>query len=118
MKKDVIATVNGVPLDEVLCDEENAEIREHVRNERANLVKAIRPRRARSPRRLGMGHHGKSGQGYSVLLMRDLEPYVSDADLTDKGIADLFRIRLTEIRQVPALNHSSPGTEPHAEVSF
>ena len=98
MKTNAIATVNGVSLDKVLDEQKSAEIRNHMQEEQSKLGHNLGLRSTRSPRRIGLGRHGRSSKGYSVVLMENLEPYVSDDRRRDEDIAQRFGISLREVR--------------------
>ncbi len=96
--EEVIATINGVPLDVVLDEERSAEIEDHVRKEQLKLARGCGLRRCSTPRRFHVGRPGRPHRVYSVPLMRDLEPYLRDQGLRCDGIAELFGISLGELR--------------------
>jgi hypothetical protein len=95
---EVIATVNGVPLDVVLDEERSAEIERHLRQEQSSLARDCGLRRCPTPRSIQMGRRGRSGRAYSVRLMGELEPFLQDGSLPCDGIADLFEISPGELR--------------------
>jgi hypothetical protein len=94
---EVIATVNGVPLDVVLDEERSAEIKRHLRQEQSSHARECGLRRCSTPRSIHMGHPGRPARTYSVLLMGELEPYLRDESLPSDGIADLFGISPGEL---------------------
>jgi len=102
MKKETIATVNGVPLDVVLDEAKNVEIEVHLRQEQSKLAHDLGLRRTRTSRRSQMGHRGRSHRGYSVLLMNELEPFLRDDSLPFGGIAELFGMPTGELHAYQA----------------
>lgn len=64
----------------------------------AKLAGGLGLRRVRSNRRIGLGRHGRSGKGYSLVLMENLRSDLNEDSRQDEDIAHKRSIALKDLR--------------------
>ena len=77
--------------------EGRTDIRTHLRREQSRLAAQCGLRRAASPRR-ALGRPGRPRRAISLVLARELEPFLLDESLPLEGIADLFKLSVRVVR--------------------
>ena len=90
-------TINGIPLADAVQAEGRTDIRTHLRREQSRLAAQCGLRRAASPRR-ALGRPGRPRRAISLVLARELEPFLLDESLPLEGIADLFNLSVSVVR--------------------
>jgi hypothetical protein len=85
-------TINVVPQAEGRTD-----IRTHLRREQSRLAAQCGLRRAASARR-ALGRPGRPRRAISLVLARELEPFLLDESLPLEGIAELFKLSTSVVR--------------------
>jgi hypothetical protein len=90
-------TINGVRLADAVQAEGRADIRAHLRHEQSKLAAQCGLRRSASPRR-ALGRPGRPRRAISLVLARELEPFLLDESLPLEGIADLFKLSISVVR--------------------
>lgn len=91
-------TVDGLPLEMFLADEESNEIALHVKSEAQKLVRQCGVRHCRSPRRTRLCRPGRPPRGLSLTLLAEIEPYLRDDEFSVSEIADLFGLSANDVR--------------------
>jgi len=90
-------TINVVPPVDAVQAEGRTDIRTHLRREQSRLAAQCGLRRAPSPRR-ALGRPGRPRRAISLVLARELEPFLLDESLPLEGIADLFKLSTSVVR--------------------